>query len=535
MSGSSGPAENDETATETPNHGKSKANGTASNSGEREGGQQAGKAGRAGQESRPPRVVPITLDEAHARFRRWLGADYDTDALDAVLAAAAVERLDGDPLWLLVISGSGNAKTETVQALDGIGATVTSTISSQGALLSGTSRKEQTRAATGGLLRKLGDRGLLVIKDVTSILSMNSDGRAEVLSALREVYDGRWERNLGTDGGLSLEWTGRLAVVGAVTTAWDKAHSVIASMGDRFVLVRVDSNTGRLAAGRQAIANTGNEIKMRAELAAAVAGVMVGMDMSGVEVTEQERDALLAAADLVTLARTAVEFDYRRNVISSHAPEMPTRFAKQLAQVVRGSVALGMGRTDALRLAIRCARDSMPPMRLAIVDDLARNPDSTPTEVRKRINKPRSTVDSELQALQMLGVATVDEQASVSKKGDETVRWYYSLAESVRPQALNPETVTGNVSRDAVVPDLVTGNVSRGEVPPYGGSGGSDISGDGDESGASPPGKSDTPDTAGTPGRPRTSVVGKRTNRIPRSVLTRSKSSRKSTPKPKGS
>ena len=31
----------------------------------------------------PPRepVAPITLDKAHAVFHRWLGEDYDTDAL----------------------------------------------------------------------------------------------------------------------------------------------------------------------------------------------------------------------------------------------------------------------------------------------------------------------------------------------------------------------------------------------------------------------------------------------------------------------
>jgi len=39
-----------------------------------------------------------------------------------------------------------------------------------------------------------------------------------MLAALREVYDGRWERNVGTDGGQTLTWTGRIAVVGAVTT-----------------------------------------------------------------------------------------------------------------------------------------------------------------------------------------------------------------------------------------------------------------------------------------------------------------------------
>jgi hypothetical protein len=58
-----------------------------------------------------------------------------------------------------------------------------------------------------------------------------------VLAALREIYDGRWERNVGTDGGMSLTWTGRIAVVGAVTTAWDAAHAVISVMGDRFVSI----------------------------------------------------------------------------------------------------------------------------------------------------------------------------------------------------------------------------------------------------------------------------------------------------------
>ena len=80
------------------------------------------------------------------------------------------------------------------------------------------------------------------------------------------------------------------------------------------------------------------------------------------------------AADLVTLARTGVEYDYRGDVIDAHAPEMPTRFAKQLTQIVRGAVAIGMNRGNALRLAIRCARDSMPPLRLAIIDDLSAHP-----------------------------------------------------------------------------------------------------------------------------------------------------------------
>lgn len=383
-----------------------------------------------------PAACAISLQEAHDVFSRWLGAEYDTDALDAMLAAVAVERLDGDPLWLLLISGPGNAKTETVQATDGVGAIITSTISSAGALLSGTPVKERADNATGGLLRKLQPGGVLVVKDVTSILSMSGDARAEVLAALREVYDGRWSRNVGSNGGMTLEWSGRIALVGAVTSAWDKAHAVVSSMGDRFVLVRVDSTQGRLAAGRQAIVNTGSEVQMRAELAQAVAGVIAGMDPTPITVTGAEQDVLLTAANLVTLSRTAVDFDYRGNVVDAHAPEMPTRFAKQLAQVVRGGVAIGMDRAEALRLAIRCARDSMPPMRLAILDDLARNPKSMTAETRRRIDKPHNSVDRQLQALHMLGVVRVEEQSH----SDKGTKWFYSVSPEVDPAVLYSES-----------------------------------------------------------------------------------------------
>lgn len=43
-----------------------------------------------------PAVTPRSLEQLHTRARRWLGSEYDLDALDLTLTAAAVERLDGD-------------------------------------------------------------------------------------------------------------------------------------------------------------------------------------------------------------------------------------------------------------------------------------------------------------------------------------------------------------------------------------------------------------------------------------------------------
>jgi len=389
-----------------------------------------------------PKARPTTLEEARRVFKKWLGNDYDTNALDAMLATLAAERLGGEPIWLLIISGSGNTKTTTVNACSGVGALVVSTITSEAALLSGTEKKSRAKDATGGLLREIGASGVLVIKDFTSILSMNRDLRAQVLGAFREIHDGSWVRKIGNEGGRSIPWEGRIAVIGAVTTAWDTHHSVIASMGDRFILLRVDSKKGRIAAGRQAIRNTDQEKKMQAELSAAVGGVIANMDTAGITLNEQETETVLAAADLVTRARTACEYDYQGNVIDAHAPEMPTRFAKELTQIIRGAVAVGMDRREALRLAIRCACDSMPPLRLAIIDDLVGNVESTTSDVQRRLNKPWKTVDRQLQSLNMLEVLDVVEKPW----GEERHRWHYSLAADVHPEALNPELLSDPLS-----------------------------------------------------------------------------------------
>lgn len=372
---------------------------------------------------------PATVGDVHDTFRRWLGDEYDLGALDAVLAAAAVEQLDGDPVWLLAVSGSGNAKTETVTALAGAGATITSTITSEGALLSASSAKEKTKDAHGGLLRRLGGRGTFVIKDFTSILSMNRDLRTQVLGALREVYDGYWERNVGMDGGRTLTWTGRLIMIGAVTTAYDAAHAVIATMGDRFALVRMDSTTGRMEAGRQALRNVGQETEMRRTLSDVVGRLLNHLDVDLAALTDADMETLLDAANLVTLSRTAVERDYRGDPIEAHAPEMPTRFAKQLGQLLRGALTIGHTHDHALQTALRVARDSIPPLRAAILADIAEHPGSPTRNVVKRLQRPRTTIDRALQELHLIGLLRVDEAIP----GSLDMSWHYHLADGVSP------------------------------------------------------------------------------------------------------
>src|SRR5262249_46080932 len=278
----------------------------------------------------------------------------------------------------------------------------------------------------------IGNRGLLVIKDVTSLLAMDTRARGLILAALREIYDGKWERNVGVGGGRTLTWIGRLAIVGACTTAWDTAHGVIAVMGDRFVIIRADSETDqvRTRSAWQAIRNTGKEAQMRAELATAAGGLVANASTTEHQFTSAETDRLIKLANTVTWARTGVERDYRGHVADAPASEMPTRFAKQLSQLMRGAVAIGILPTAAMRLATPCARDTLPPLRRRILLDLAAHPDSRPREVARRIHRPRMTVQNELRSLRVLRVLDCNEQ-DIAQGGREQTVERYRLSETL--------------------------------------------------------------------------------------------------------
>src|SRR5262249_47288525 len=140
----------------------------------------------------------------------------------------------------------------------------------------GTSQKDTRADANGGLLRSIGEFGILLLKDFTSVLSMHRDSRAAVLAALREIYDGNWQRHVGVDGGRTLSWSGKLGMLAGCTPIIDTHHAVIAAMGERFTLYRLAPIDGNKQA-EAALANVGQERQMRRELADAAVALFQGV------------------------------------------------------------------------------------------------------------------------------------------------------------------------------------------------------------------------------------------------------------------
>lgn len=309
------------------------------------------------------------LEDTVATFRRWLYMD-DADSLLATLGTIAANRLDGDPVWLLLVGPPGGGKSEILNALSGLPYIRTAGTLTEASLLSGTPKKDHGQAARGGLLMEIGEFGIIVAKDFGSILSMNRDAQGSTLAALREVYDGKWTRLVGTDGGRSLHWEGKVGFVGGVTPTIDRHHAVMGAMGERFMLFRIPEVDADIQA-RRALSHAGKEKRMRKELADAVASVIGDQAMIAREPDDDEISQLVALGTLVVRARSAVERDnYNREILLVPGPEAPTRFTIMLKRLLAGMYAIGMEKSDAWRVLAKVALDSIPALRLAIMTTL---------------------------------------------------------------------------------------------------------------------------------------------------------------------
>ncbi len=316
---------------------------------------------------------PKTRKQVSEIFRKWLYLPDDPSigALYVSLAAAIANRLEGDAVWLLLVGAPGSGKTEMLSSLVGLPDVYSVSTLTEGSLLSGTSQREKAKDAKGGLLRQVGDFGILVLKDFGSALSLNRDSRGQILQGLREIYDGSWTRHVGTDGGRVLHWRGKVGIVGGSTAAIDSFHSVMASLGERFVFYRIPKGTPSETAGK-ALTHLGREAAMRGELGEAVRGLMSGVTIPGaVSIGEREKSWLVGLATLTAQCRAATVRDgYRREVELIPGAESPMRLSLVLAKLAISLEVLGVERKARYALILKVGLDSMPDIRRRLVEFL---------------------------------------------------------------------------------------------------------------------------------------------------------------------
>jgi hypothetical protein len=349
---------------------------------------------------------PRSIDEVLKTFQHWLKLE-DATPLYAMLGTIAANMLPGDPVWLGIIAPPSSAKTEILTTTARLPDIVQAATLTLGALLSGTPQKQRAKGAKGGLLRLIGDFGILVVKDFSSILSMRPDVRGEVLAALREIYDGKWVRHLGTDGGRTLEWSGKMGLLFAATEVIDQHYAVIGAMGDRWMLCRLRLDRSGKGQLRRALEHKGKSTQtMRDELADAVAGLFAAERREPRDLNAKEENQLDLLCRLVVRLRGHVERDRMgKDIIAVHGAEGTPRLGLMLERLLAGLDTLGVEREAAFKVVESIAYDSVPPQRLKAYRYLRYCKGEVPTtKVAAALGLPTKTTRWRLEELAAHGV-----------------------------------------------------------------------------------------------------------------------------------
>jgi hypothetical protein len=347
------------------------------------------------------------LSEVHEVFQRWLYLP-DTAPLDVVLAAIIANRLPGDPAWIGVIAPPSNGKTEMLEATSGLAEVFSAATLTEASLLSGTPGRERAKDASGGLLREIGEYGIILCKDFTSVLAMNKDTRGQVLAGLREIYDGNWTRHVGTDGGRTLAWRGKCGLLAGVTPTIDRHHATMSALGERFAWFRIDE----VDDDEQSIIslrNEGHEAEMRRELREAITALFETLAVPDElpATTPEDQRRLVTLAGFVVKARSAVERDgYTREIELIPRSEGSARLAKMLSHMLISMRLVGVPAGEDWRVVNKLGLDSIPATRRSVLEYLVDRQGLAPTnEIAEACGYPTRTAERALEDLTAHGVA----------------------------------------------------------------------------------------------------------------------------------
>lgn len=341
----------------------------------------------------------VELNSVRETFAQWLYLP-DTTVVDVAIATLIARRMGGDPVWVMVIGAPSCGKTEVLRSLYGL--PEVHAVSS----LTGQTFASGLRGKAGAsLLHRMDQdgRSFLVLKDFTTVLTLHRDARQEILSQLREIYDGSFVKEFGT--GDTVAWEGQIGLLAGVTPIVDNHRIVTALLGERFLYLRLPGQD-RQKLSRRALEGRAQEYEMREALRDVVHGFVESVDTGPRDLSADMVDRIVMLSDLTTWVRSGVERDAwtTRDILTVPEPEAPARFAKEIAGLVAALLAMGHDEDSASQLVARIAADSMPPVRRAVLGALRSSPERSTPGVADDIGLPTTTTTRILEDLAALGI-----------------------------------------------------------------------------------------------------------------------------------
>jgi len=339
----------------------------------------------------------MTLSDYHKVLDKWLYIE-DDKVVDIFLAAVVANQFSGPSLSMHIVGPPSSGKTQLISSFQWYDKVYhLSTLTPQ-AFASGFK-------GNLGLLNRMNEEGknIIMLKDFTSILSMRSEARNEIIGAIREIADGYYSKSAGGPV-KEIAWRGKIGFISGVTQAIEAAHAISQQLGERFIIVRLKQNHPMQQA-KKSQESDGLEDQMNLEISDACRLLFNSLNFNLPPIDDITSDWILRVASYISFCRTPVPRNHFKEVEYLADTESPARLGKQLRQIYRGLIVLGVNNPiPHLRLI---AHDSIPAIRYKILHYLWCEHDYTPTDattIAADISFPKSNLYKYLEDMYMIGM-----------------------------------------------------------------------------------------------------------------------------------
>lgn len=309
-----------------------------------------------------------TVEQIRDLYKKYFYLTPETEVLiDATIAISLATKLPGDSIWLMIVGAPSSGKTEMVNILLGNKhAHQVSTLTENTFLSSMRSHNGKEMS----LLHRIGPRGLMIMKDYTSIMSMSTEKREAILAQLREIFDGFFKKESGN--GVNVEWKGKINAIFCVTDAIYTKGGESAAMGRRSMMYELpaleDDMKIEMGRTRNKLNKNINDIRQEIQDATKefIEYKLENLPEEMPVLTPDVEEELLQMSLLVTKARTAVERDWRGTLIDINESEGITRFNSQITKTLEVMLYIGNKQEldkEYLSFGFKTGLDSIPRTR----------------------------------------------------------------------------------------------------------------------------------------------------------------------------
>jgi len=340
-------------------------------------------------------IKKVRLVDLHDKYKELLYIE-DTKRIDIVLATALSHKLEGIPIWLILVGPSGDMKSVQLNAIDGFNTHYLHKITSK-TLVNGRKDKKKYPDLAPAL-----DQEIVVIRDMAPLLKLPPAEKGEVWGQLRDLYDGF--AGTASGEGVDIKYKDlKITLLAGSTPAIDGQILVHQDLGTRELIYRTKGSKNKAKVMKKCLENEETEGMITDLLREITTTFLRQTKTVRQPIKEEIIQKIKDIAIYISYMRATADIDSYSNTLRTDVyPEEPTRIVKQLKRlyICLTSLAEDYPEKRAVKILWHLAKSSAFQTRVNLLDFLIKQQTELSTsKIAENLRMGKGTVQRDLQIM----------------------------------------------------------------------------------------------------------------------------------------